>query len=443
MSTGKKITYWDEKVETLPQEELLALQWERLKDFLKYILERSPFYKKKLSVFREDVVSIRDIDAFKKLIPLTNKDEIRAERERTKDPYGGLLCVPPEEIVHLCRTGGTTGVPSIYGLTRADVDMLGSLTARCWYQIGARKEHTVGCATMGGWNNFAKALVEGLRVAGVNVYHFSMPIPGEEVFPIEVLSQWMDVHGFYLSPRPLLQITEKYGERLKSLLPKLQYLLVAGQRMTRSFRVGIESLWGGCIHEAYPMTDVGLPTATCSAQRETFHIPEDAFLVEVIDLETGKDLTGTGCVGELVVTPLLTEGTPLLRFRTDDIGFTVTERCACGRTGMRIGLSERAAHSVSVGKRVIFTNDVEEVLYGFHEFLFLPYQLVKRKEQPQEKLILRVQRPSTAASESQLKERLITRIREAINVETEVQFMSKEEEKSAIGYKLLKVVTES
>lgn len=443
MSSGTKIAYWDEKVETLPQEELLALQWKRLKVFLKYISERSPFYRKKLSTFQEDVVSVRDMDMFKKLIPMTTKDEIRAERERTKDPYGGLLCVPPEEVVHLCRTGGTTGVPSIYGLTRTDVDILGSLTARCWYQIGARKEHTVGCATMGGWNNFAKALVEGLRVAGINTYHFSMPVPGEEVFPIEVLSQWIDIHGFYLSPRPLLQITEKYGERLKSLLPKLQYLLVAGQRMTGSFRVGIESLWGGCIHEAYPMTDVGLPTATCSAQRETFHIPEDAFLVEVVDPDTGKDLTGTGRVGELVVTPLLTEGTPILRFRTEDIGFTVTERCPCGRTGMRIGLSERAAHSVSVGKRVIFTNDVEEVLYGFHEFLFLPYQLVRRREQPQDKLILRVQHPSTAASESQLKEKLIIRLQETFGIESEVEFMSKEEEKSAIGYKLLKVVIES
>ena len=110
---------------------------------------------------------------------------------------------------------------------------------------------------------------------------------------------------------------------------------------------------------------------------------------------------------------------------------------------MRIGLSERAAHSVSVGKRVIFTYDVEEVLYGFREFLFLPYQLIRKRGQPQEKLILRVQRPSTAASESQLKERLITRLREAIGVAAEVEFMSKEEEKSAIGYKLLKVVIES
>ena len=166
-------------------------------------------------------------------------------------------------------------------------------------------------------------------------------------------------------------------------------------------------------------------------------------MVEVVDPDSGKDLTGTGCVGELIVTPLLSEGTPLLRFRTEDIGFTVTEKCPCGRTGMRIGLSERVAHSVSVGKRVIFTNEVEEVLYGFRELLFLPYQLVKTKQQPQEKLLVRVQRPSGVGSESQLKEKLIIRLQETFGIKAGVEFMSKEDEKFVTMYKFLKVVTES
>jgi hypothetical protein len=52
---------------------------------------------------------------------------------------------------------------------------------------------------MGGWNNFSKALVEGLRVAGINTYHFSMPVQ-ERKFSDEVLSQWMDVQGFIYPP---------------------------------------------------------------------------------------------------------------------------------------------------------------------------------------------------------------------------------------------------
>ena len=110
---------------------------------------------------------------------------------------------------------------------------------------------------------------------------------------------------------------------------------------------------------------------------------------------------------------------------------------------MRIGLAERVAHSVSVEKRVIFAYDVEEVLYGFREFLFLPYQLIKRKEQPQEKLLVRVQRPSTAAPESQLKEKVAIRLQETFGVKAEVEYMPKEDEKHATMYKFLKVVTES
>jgi phenylacetate-CoA ligase len=388
------------------------------------------------------VSSIGDLGEFKRLVPFTTKEEIRAEREESRDPYGGLLCVPPEEVVYLCRTAGTTGVPSLYGLTRRDVDTLGQLTARCWYQIGARKGHTVACATMGGWNNFSKALVEGLRVAGINVYHFAMPVPGEEVFPIEVLPQWMQIQGFYLSARPLMQVTDKYGERLRRLLPRLEYLFAAGQRLTRSFRRGMESLWGCPLYEAYPMTDVSLPSAPCTEQGETFHFAEDACLVEVLDPETGEDLTGSGKVGEFVVTPLLVEGTPLLRFRMEDMGFSIVEPCACGRTGMRLGVSERLAHAVLVGQRAIFAHEVEEILYGFSELLFLPYHLVRKKEQPQERLAVRVQRPSGSISEAALKEKVTERLREALHVEAHVEFISKGDERFVVGYKWLNVIAE-
>ncbi len=109
---------------------------------------------------------------------------------------------------------------------------------------------------------------------------------------------------------------------------------------------------------------------------------------------------------------------------------------------MRMGLSERLAHSVSVGRRMILASEVEEVLYGFPQFLFLPYHLVKRKEQPQEKLILRVQRPAADLPESPLKERLVASLRDALGVDAEVEFISKEDERFVVGYKYLKVVPE-
>jgi phenylacetate-CoA ligase len=441
METKAEISYWDKEIETLPREGILELQWDRLKKSLKYVSGRSPLYSKKFRKIGLDLGSINNLSDFKKAVPTTTKEELREERAERRDPYGGLLCVPQEEVVYLVRTGGTTGVPSIYGLTRKDVQTLGDLTARMWSQVGAKRSHVVALATSGSWNYAAKSLSEGLRSGGMNVYHYSMPMQGEEVFPIEILSQWMDIHGFFFAARPFLQVTRKYRERLKTLLPKLEYLCVAGQRMTNSIRRGTEQVWGGKLFEVYPITDVGLTSSNCTEQFETFHFPEDSFLLEVVEPETGKDLTGTGEVGEFVVTSLLAEGTPLVRFRTEDMGFTIKEPCLCGRTGMRIGLSERLAHTVRIGERQVFSDEVEEVLYSFPEFIFQPYHLVKKKTQPQERLILRVERPE-GCSEDSLKKELKTRLQKVFGMGADVHLIPKDDERFIVGYKQLKVVTE-
>jgi phenylacetate-CoA ligase len=439
---GSKPDYFNKAVETMPAERMGVLQWERLRERLGYLENHSSFYQEKLKQAGLSSQSIQDLDEFKRRVPFTTKEELQEHRDGHRDPYAGLLCVPPHRIVHLVRTAGTTGVPTIYGLTEEDLRELGEMTARLWYQLGARGGHTVAVATMGTWNSFAVSLVEGLRAGGITRYHFSMPVPGEAVFPIEILPRWMKVEGMYLSSRPVWQVTETYGERLKELLPDLRYLLMAGQRVTRSFRRGIESIWGCRLFEAYTMTDAGLPAANCTAQSETFHFPEDAFLVEVIDPDTAEDLTGTGRVGEIVVTSLALQGTPLLRFRSGDMGFTASEPCPCGRTGMRLGISERMAHAVSVGDRTVFSSQVEEVLYAMPEFFLRQYYLVRRQPQPQDTLILRVERPSGITEENRLKEALGAKIREAMGVDSAVEFISEGDEKFVALYKFLKVVDE-
>jgi phenylacetate-CoA ligase len=432
--------YWDPAVETLPRESILKIQWERLKEHLDYLYRQSPFYRGKFRSAGFTPQDIKSLEDFRELVPLTSKDELRLVREERGDPFCGLLCVERENILYILRTAGTTGLPSIYGLTKRDIEHLGDLMARLWYQIGARMGDTVACATMGTWNFFARCLLEGLRTAGITTYHFAMPIEGEEIFPIEVLPQYMDLHGFYLSARPLMQITEKYGKSLKEMLPSLKYVMVAGQRMTDAFRRGMEDHWGCGFFEAYTMTDAGLPSATCTAQPNFFHFPEDSFLIEVIDPQTGEDLTGTQKEGEFVVTPLLLEGTPLVRFRSGDIGLSILEPCQCGRTGMRLALSERLAHSVLVGQRRIFTRQVEEVLYGLEELLFHPYYLVREKVQPQDRLILHVQGPGDKGREEPLKRELLSRLQDDLGVKTEVHFVPPESEHFIVGYKYLKVV---
>jgi len=439
---NSKIVYWNEEMETLPRDRIREIQWEHIRNRLDYLQKNSAFYKKKFSDAGFEPNIVQDLDDFRKRVPFTTKEELKEERERSGDLYSGLLCVSHDEVIHLIRTGGTTGVPTLYGLTREDLETVGEMSARMWYQLGAKKGHTVAIGTFGSWNAFSTALLEGLRTGGIKRYHFSMPAPGEEVFPIEVLPKWMDMEGVYLSSRPLWHVTEKYGSKIKELLPKLQYLFMAGQHVTASFRKGIEAMWGGALFEAYAMTDASLPAANCTEQTATFHFPEDAFFVEVIDPNTGEDLTGTGQTGEIVVTSLLLKATPLLRFRSGDMGYTVTDTCPCGRTGMRLGISEREAQAIRVGDRLVFSSEIEEILYGIPEFFLKQYHLVKKKIQPQENLLVRVEGPSDTSMEARLKERLISAFREVLGVGAEVDFISEGDEKFVAAYKYLRVITE-
>ena len=435
--------YWNEEMETLPVERMRELQFQRCQDRLAYVNRNAPFYRKKFKAAGLEPGAVKNPDDFAEKVPFTTKEELQRERDATGDPFGGLRCVPGEDIVHILRTAGTTGVPTLYALTDEDLLTLGGLSARMWYQLGARRGHTVAIGTFGSWNTFSVTLLEGLRTAGIKRYHFSMPAPGEEVFPIEVLSRWMDVDGMYLSSRPLWQVTQKYGEKLKAFLPEFKYLFMAGQHVTSSLRKGVEALWGARLFDAYPMTDAGLPSANCTAQTETFHFPEDAFIVEVIDPETGENLSGTGRVGEIVVTSLVLKATPLVRFRSGDMGYTVTGTCGCGRTGTRLGIAERTAHAVKVGDRTVFSSDVEEVLYGIPEFFLKQYYLLRKKEQPQARLVLRVESPvEDAARQTQLKEDLVSSIRETLGIGADVEFASEGDEKFVAMYKFLRVVDE-
>lgn len=442
MREKRESILWNPEMEAMPLDRLRELQWKRIRERLHYLESRSSFYGAKFEEAGLKAAEIQDLEMFKARVPFSTKEEVKVMRQRTGDPYGGLLCVSPDQIVHLIRTAGTTGLPTLYGVTQKDLHTLGELSARMWYQIGARTGDTVAIGTFGSWNAFSITLLEGLRTAGIRRYHFSMPAPGEEVFPLEILPNWVAVQGIYLSARPLWQITEKYGSKLAEMVPSLRYLFMAGRRVTASFRRGIENLWGTHLFEAYPMTDAGLLSSDCTEQTETFHFPEDAFLVEIVDPDTGEDLTGTGRVGEIVVTALTLEGTPLFRFRSEDMGFTSTTPCRCGRTGMRLGLSERMAHSVDVKGRPVYSSEVEEVLYGIPEFFLKQYHMVKKKDQPQESLLLRVERPSEMVDETHLREQLVDRLKKNLEVETQVEFFSGEDERFVAAYKFLTVVSE-
>ena len=82
---------------------------------LAYLERSSTFYRERLGGLRERVGGVADLP----LLPFTTKDELRAA-QASQPPLGAHLCAPPEALVRIHVTSGTTGEPVAIGLTRAD-----------------------------------------------------------------------------------------------------------------------------------------------------------------------------------------------------------------------------------------------------------------------------------------------------------------------------------
>jgi phenylacetate-CoA ligase len=96
----------------------------------------------------------------------------------------------------------------------------------------------------------------------------------------------------------------------------------------------LEKIWGAKAYSTYSSSEIISTFCECESQRGG-HLHPELAVVEIID-ESGKPLEA-GCTGEVVVTPLMVQGMPLIRFRTGDISFLIRERCRCGRKSIRLG----------------------------------------------------------------------------------------------------------
>ena len=133
-------------------------------------------------------------------------------------------------------------------------------------------------------------------------------------------------------------------------------------------------------YDIYGMSELMGPGVAyeCSAQHG-MHINEDHFIVEVIDPETGEPVPD-GEKGELVFTCISKEALPLIRYRTRDISAVTREKCACGRTFLRMKKPQGRTDDMLIIRGVnVFPSQVESVLLGF-DFVTPNYQITVSRE---------------------------------------------------------------
>lgn len=316
--------YWDKDIETMDRESLARLQCERLMATLERA-RQAPFYA---ALYGKN--GVRGLSSPRELsrLPFTTKADLREGF-----PYG-FLAVPLERIVRLHSSSGTTGNPTVIYHTDKDIETWRDLVARCMYMAGMRSSDV-----------FQNMMGYGLFTGGLG-FHYGAEKLGAMTIPIGTGTSKRQIWFMQNFKTTAIHILPSYALRLAThveemgLDPRRDFSLrmafVGAEPHTEETRQRIEQTWNICAYNSYGLSEMCGPGVAfeCPAQ-SGMHIWEDQFVVEIIDPDSGKNLPDGEC-GELVLTSIAREGTPLVRYRTRDLTRIIPGPCSCGRTHRRI-----------------------------------------------------------------------------------------------------------
>jgi phenylacetate-CoA ligase len=384
---------FDRAAETMPREELEALQLKRLKQAVARGYAKVPPFRRKLDaagIKPDDLATLADLARF----PFTIKAELR-------DSYPfGLFAVPRENVLRLHASSGTTGKPTVVGYTRPDLDLWSDLMAR-----------SIAC--MGGkpGDVFHNAYGYGLFTGGLG-FHYGAERLGMTTVPVSggaTERQVMLLKDFgaqMLGATPsyalnIAEVAEGMGVDLRKL--PLRYGCFGAEPWSEAMRRELEDKFGIKAMDTYGLSEIIGPgvASECHEAQNGLHIWEDHFLCEVIDPETTEPLP-LGEAGELVLTTLTKEALPMLRYRTRDITRLIDEPCACGRTHRRMmRVTGRSDDMLIIRGVNVYPSQVEAVLVGFPG-LAPHYQLVLTREGPMDAITIEVELATPAPPDARL-----------------------------------------
>jgi len=316
-------------IEFRAADEMCAVQATLLKQHLASCERHSPYYRR---VFKEAGIRSSKIGLDNLAdLPFTDKSGFARHNDE-------FLAVPPEEIVDIVLSSGTTGKPTriMYtepdlqrlaynektsfascGITARDVALLTCTMDRCFvaglaYFLGIR---ALGAAAIRNGHGTLASHFEIIQAIRPTV------VVGVPSF-LRKLALHLNEHGFNARESSVGKLV-CIGEPVRG--PGLAPLKLGDD---------LRTLWDADVYSTYASSECVTSFCECTAQQGG-HLHPDLAIIEIVDDE-GRPVP-PGATGEIVLTPLAVEGMPLVRFKTGDVSFVVSEPCSCGRRSPRLG----------------------------------------------------------------------------------------------------------
>lgn len=410
---------WNKEMECADRETMRALQLKKLKETVRYEYDNVPYYREKMDkagVKPEDIQTLEDI----RKLPFITKEDIAANYPT------GLFAKPMEEIVRIHASSGTTGKPKIAGYTRNDLALWGECVARAMASAGQDSKSVIQVAY--GYGLFTGGL--GAHLGAETIGATVLPMSSGNTHKQIMFMQDMKSTALACTPSYALTIAEGIAKAgIDPAELSLKSGIFGAEPWTEGMRENIEKGLGIKAYDIYGLTEIVGPGVSISCDEHNgMHIQEDYFYPEIIDTETLEPLPD-GEIGELVFTTLGKEGFPMIRYRTRDLCYLMREKCACGRTTVRMSKILGRTDDMLIIRGVnVFPSQIESVISKFEE-LTINYMIYVGRENNKDTFDLEVELAPGLAIDNikfieDLRSRLDHALRDMLGIGCKTKFLN-------------------
>ena len=410
----------DPKMDRLPLAALRDLQSTRLRAMVRYCYAQTPFWRRKFDEAGLKPEDIRSIDDLPK-IPFCTKAELQADQQ-AHPPFGSYVGTSRTQWARYAATSGTTGVP----LKRV-------LSIRDFRNIidRFRRNPTAGPGDMAMVLGPVDGLIgpmissESLAAQGALVVQAGLYDTRTKIHLIRDLKPAI-VSGATSYLIHVLEVAEEMGVDLKSLGIRSVSAFGEPGVAHEETRGRLMRGWNAKrVADGYGMTEI-FPLGGNCPHSTALHIASDIVATEIVDPASGAPLPA-GEVGEVVITNLIGDTQPLLRFRSRDISkLATTEACACGFTGVRLegSILGRVDDMIWLRGANVFPSAIETAVRRFPE-LSAEYQIEITGQTALAEMTVRVEALQSMpySTSEALCNKVVAAIRESIRVTANVEIV--------------------
>ena len=331
-------------------------QLKLVNDRIQALIASDSFYGKKLA--EAGITEVHTPEDFLRL-PFSEKNDLR-------EAYPlGLMTAPEDQIVRIHSSSGTTGTPVIIPYTQKDVDDWATMFARCYEVAGITNGDRIQITP--GYGLWTAGI--GFQLGCEKLGAMAIPMgPGNTDKQLQMMQDMGSTVICSTSSYALLLTEEIEKREIPREKIKLKKGVIGSERWSAKMRKRIGEGLGIELYDIYGLTEIYGPGIGINCKYDTgMHIWDDFLYLEIIDPKTGEPVPD-GEFGEIVITTLVKEGAPLIRYRTHDLSRIIPDECPCGRSYPRIDVIQGRTDDMMKIKGVnVFPKQIEEVLANFPE----------------------------------------------------------------------------